>query len=240
MTGQALFAAWRSNRLGHKVIWITCLVGVLFSGGCSTTQLATFQRHAEREDFHWIAAQSISCEKAGKVCGRLYLIRGDACFHLAETGHEPAEYHDCAADAYYRGLSLMPAMADRELHKRYLENLCESMSYLQETAPDRKETNHAVKLMEKAKALYQLATDSASGRYYLSKARLLSMGPVVNAGHVADRSMVCIRLERILLDVLSMIETAKNQPPPDWDRFSHKFERLAFDLGSVLKEAGCN
>ena len=239
MIGRNRLGAWRFHRLCKILTWIGCLVCVLFAGGCSTTQLANFRRHAAAEDFEWIATQTISCEKVSNVCGRLYLIRGDACFHLAKTGHGAKEYYDCAANAYYQGLSLMPAMTDEELHKRYLQNLCESLSYLQDTATDGKETNHTFRLMETAKDLYQLAPDSASGRYYLSKGRLLSMGPLIHAGHIADRSMTCVRLQRTLLGVLSMIETAKNQPPPDWDRFSNKFQRLAFDLGNVLREAGC-
>jgi hypothetical protein len=88
----------------------------------SSLQLNQFQRHAARGDDEWIAAQAIACRKASDGCGQLHLIKGDACFRLANMGRDPAVNFACAADELKKGLALKPSWEPAGVQLQFQEN----------------------------------------------------------------------------------------------------------------------
>jgi len=50
---------------------------------------------------------------------------------------------------------------------------------------------------------------------------------------------VCIRLKRTVTRVLAVMETARGDTLPDWNRFADNYQRLAFDLGAAMQAAEC-
>ncbi|MBC2712227.1 MAG: hypothetical protein HGJ94_14965 [Desulfosarcina sp.] len=216
-----------------------CLTLIMVLAGCAAMQLDTFKKHAANGDHGWIAAQAVTCEKASDVCGQLHLIKGDACFRLARADTVPAANYACAADELEKGLALTRSWADAAVHRQFQENLCESLKNLQDLQSGEVAAQTLARFVEAAEGLYKLAPESVPAVYYLAKARLRQVQPLLSDINAASRVPVCNRLKRTVTNVLSMMETAKEAPLPDWDRFANNYQRLSFDLGSAIRAADC-
>lgn len=218
------------------------LLGVVLLGGlvgCCAWQLNTFNTHAQKNDYGWIAVQTVTCDKRADLCGQLHLIKGDACFHLASEGTTPADNFACAADELEKGLALTRSWNDVRVHRRYQEILCESLKYLQDLQSGEAAAQTLVRFAAAAEALYRLAPESVPAVYYLAKVRLRQVEPMLVEINPATRVPACNRLKRTVTSVLSMTETAKNEALPDWDRFADNYRQLAFDLGLAMRAAQC-
>lgn len=216
-----------------------CLVLILILSGCTHLQLNQFHRHAAHGDHEWIAAQAIACQRASDACGQLHLLKGEACFRLAMMGKKPTVNFTCSADELQKGLALKSSWQDAGAPLVFQEYLCESLLRLQDLQSDEVAQQTRDRLMEAAKALYQLAPESIPAAYYLSSARLIQIEPMLREINAAAQVPVCIQLKRTVTRVLSLMETAKGQTLPDWDRFADKYERLVFELGTATRNAGC-
>ena len=216
-----------------------CLGMVYVLASCAIMQLNAFKKHAANGDYTWIAAQAVSCEKASDDCAQRHLIKGDACFRLAKADTAPMENYTCAADELAMGLALKPSWVDAEVRRQFQENLCESLRNLKDRQSGDAATQTLARFVEAAEGLYQLAPESAPAVFYLAKARLLQVQPVLLNLNAANQVPACNRLKRSLNTVLSIMETAKTEPPPHWDRFANNYQRLSFDLGSAVRAAEC-
>ena len=216
-----------------------CLTAVLLASGCAANQLNTFKKRASQGDFGWIAAQPVTCEKATAVCGRLHLIKGDACFRLARSGKAPAQNDACAADELERGLALTPSWPDDAIHRQVREQLCESLKHLQDLQSGEAARQTLARFEAASKALHRLAPESVPAVYYLAAVRLRQVRPMLKDINAATRVPVCNRLKRTVTRVLVMMESADQAPPPEWDRFADRVQRLAFDLGTAIRQAQC-
>ena len=212
---------------------------ILIFSGCASMQLRQFQKHAERGDHEWIVGQAIACQKASDVCGQLHLIKGAACFRLAKAGRKPAVNYICATDELEKGLALKPSWTDAGAQLYVQENLCESLSNLQALQSGETAERTIDRFVEAAKAFYQLAPEQVPAVYYLSRARLNQMEPILLYINAATRVPVCSQLKRTVTHVLAVMETARGQALPDWSRFADHYERLAFDLGAAMHAADC-
>jgi len=216
-----------------------CLTLILIFSGCASLQLSQFQKHAARGEYDWIAAQAIACQGASDKCGQLHLTKGNACFRLAKMGREPAVNFACAADELKKGLALKPSWDAAGVQLQFQENLCESLSNLQDLQSGETAEQTLDRLMEAAKALYQLAPESIPAVYYLSSARLMQIKPMLWDNSAATRVPICIRLKRTVTRVLAVMETARGHALPDWDRYAEHYERLVFDLGAAIRAGDC-
>lgn len=216
-----------------------CLALIFIFSGCVSLQLSQFQHHAARGDHKWIAAQAIKCQKASDGCGELHLIKGDACFRLAKTDREPAVNFACAADELKKGLTLKPSWDAVGVQLQYQENFCESLRSLQGYQSGKTAEQTLEQMVEAAKTLYQLAPESVAAVYYLASARLMEIQPMLGDIDAATRMPVCIRLKRTVTRVLAVMETARGDTLPDWNRFADNYQRLAFDLGAAMQAAEC-
>lgn len=216
-----------------------CLTLVLLLTGCAVMQLNTFNNHAANGDHGWIAAQAVTCTSTTTVCSRLHLIKGSACFHLATSGIASVDNYTCAADELEQGLALNPSLPDAvDLHI-FQERLCESLTNLQDPGAAEAGTRHMDRLVDAAEGLYRLSPESVAAVYYLAKARLVQMQPVIITISPAGRVPVCNRLKRTVTRVLSMMESADDAFMPDWDRFADRYQLLAFELGQAMRTAQC-
>lgn len=231
--------AHRHSQLPGRLARALCLALLLVLAGCVAMQLNTFEKHAANGDHGWIAAQTVTCEKASDVCGRLHLIKGDSCFRLANADTTPVDNYTCAADEIEKGLALNPSWADATVHRQFQENLCESLRNLQDLHTGEAATQNLARFVFAAEGLYQLAPESVPAVYYLSKARLRQVQPMLFDINAASRIPVCNRIKRTVTRVLSIMETAKGAPLPDWDRFADNYQRLSFDLGAAMRAAEC-
>ena len=216
-----------------------CLALILIFSGCTSLQLSQFQQHAARGDHEWIAAQTITCRRPSDGCGQLHLTKGDACFRLAKLGREPALNFACAADELEKGFALKKSWDAAGLQLQYRENLCESLINIQGDQSGKTAEQTPSRLLDAAKALYQLAPESVPAVYYLASARLMEIEPLLGDINAATRVPICIRLKRSVNRVLSVMENARGDTPPDWDRFADNYQRLAFDLGAAMQAAEC-
>ncbi len=230
---------YRSALKWKRPALAACLTLILIFSGCAGMQLRQFQKHAKHGDHEWITGQAIACQKVSDVCGQLHLIKGGACFRLAKAGRKPAVNYACATDELEKGLALKPSWEDAGAQLYFQENLCESLSNLQALQSGEMAERTLDRFVEAAKALYRLAPERVPAVYYLSRARLKRMEPMLLDINAATRVPVCSRLMRTVTQVLAVMETARGQTLPDWNRLADNFERLAFDLGVAMHAADC-
>lgn len=216
-----------------------CLVQILVFTGCAAMQLDTFRKRSAAGDHEWIAAQTVTCQTDSDLCGRLHLIKGDACLRLARAGTAPAANYACAAEELARGLALNRSWADAAVHRQLQENLCESLNNLLDLQPAQATSQTLSRYLKAAQGLYQLAPESVPAVYYLASARLRRVRPLLFNLNAADRVPVCSRLKRTVTRVLAMTQAAEADHLPDWERFAARYQRLIFDLGSAMHTAGC-
>jgi hypothetical protein len=227
-----------SGPRGSLAIILSLMMIVVISG-CAARQLSSFKQHAAANDYQWIAAQTVGCEKTSDACGQLHLIRGDACFRLAKQGMNTKDSYACAADELEKGLAVNRTWADAAVHRQFQENLCESLRNLQDLQSGEAAAQTLNRFVAAAEGLYQLAPDSVPAVYYLAKARLRQEQPMLVDIDAATRVPVCNRLKRAVTSVLSMIEAAKRKTLPEWDRFADNYQQLSFELGTTIKAAQC-
>jgi len=218
---------------------LACLALILILAGCTHLQLHQFHRHAARGDHEWIAAQAIACQRASDTCGQLHLLKGEACFRLAMMGKKPDINFNCSADELQKGLALKSSWQDAGVPLLFQEYRCESLLRLQDLQSGKVAQQTRDRLMEAAKALYQMAPESIPAVYYLSSTRLIQIDPMLPEINAAARVPVCIQLKRTVTRVLTVMETAREQALTDWDRFADKYERLVFELGTAIHTAAC-
>lgn len=237
MTNSSRGPAHRSTRRRRAPAAVLPLILVL--SGCTGLQLHQFNRHANRQDHQWIAAQEIRCRQASDRCGQLHLIKAAACLHLGKSGNAPILDFTCAADHFEAAIALKTTWKDAGRRLNVQEKLCRSLTQLQRLQTGSAAEQTLDRLVAAARELYQLSPKSVAAVYYLSRARLNQTAPLLPDAGSATQVVGCIRLERTLTQVLLMIERAKTTALPDWSRFSAEYERLAFELGTTLRAAGC-
>jgi hypothetical protein len=207
---------------------------LLAANGCGHRQLTRFKKQASMGQWESIAAQSIDCRQPSDTCSRLHLIRGEACLNLGDRGIRPLANYACATDELDTGLTML---GDQPLNDRlrYQEMICEAL-----IGVHRLDTSQPVdRLMTAAKTLHRLTPASVPAHYYLSMSRLIQARRMVSDHGTAHRMAACIRLKRTTTDVLSTIQAAEAQPPPQWNRFADRYQRLAFELGRTLGALEC-
>ena len=222
-------------------ICIVCLTVGLFAVGCSSLRVHELETRAAHGDDHWIADQSIICHEAADACARQHLIKGEACYRLARSGDRPRDRYACAADELEIGLGLSASAKEETRHDRAVlqERLCESLLQLQAMQSGAAAGQTLKRLAQAAQTLYALRPEGVPAIYYLSRVRLIEIEPRLPAITVADRLPVCSRLKRTVTRVLAVMENAELEPPPDWEHFADRYERLVFDLGAAMRAAEC-
>jgi hypothetical protein len=215
------------------------LSSLLMLAGCADVRLNRFNAHADRNDYRWIADQEVGCRKADETCGRLHLIKGDACLRLARAAETATDRYACAADELARGLALVPSWPDPAERQRFQENLCEALQHLQDLQSGEDAEKTRVRFIKAAQALYQLAPESLPAIYYLASARLQQMQPELTDLNAARRVPVCSRLKRALNGVLSTMQSARQSDSRQWKRYATRYQRLSFDLGRAIRAAEC-
>jgi hypothetical protein len=228
----------RARFHGHAALAL-CLASLLMAAGCAANQLNTFKKRAAQGDLGWIASQPVDCRKATAVCGQLHLMKGDACFQLARSGSAPADNDACAADELERGLALTPSWPDKAIQRQVQENLCEALRNLHGIQSGEAARQTLTRFEAASEALHRLAPESVPAVYYLATVRLRQVQPMLMDINAATRVPVCSRLKRTVTRVLVMMKTASQAPPPEWDRFADRVQRLTFDLGTAIRVAQC-
>lgn len=207
--------------------------------GCGSWQAHQLQRHAEQGDDAWIAAQAVKCTTASHACARQHLIKGQACLRLAEREDGAANYFTCAADGLAKGIALETSWENKDEQIGLHEALCKALDGLLQSQSEADDGEIRDQLLAAAQNLYQLTPGSISAQYFLSLAWLRLLEPRIDAIDAADRLPVCSRLKRTVNRILLVMETAKNEPPAQWNRFEASYQRLVFELGVAMRAAGC-
>ena len=216
-----------------------CLVVVMAFSGCGTLRVHQMQRRAAQGDDAWIIAQSIDCDTPSPSCGQLHLIKANACLRMAEQQREISTYYACASDELAKAIALTPSWDDLDKQLEVSERYCDALDGLQHLQSGKAADDTRDRLWDAAQSLYQLAPDSVPAIYYISIARLRQLTPRISTIDAASRLPVCSRLKRTVNQVLSLMETARHDRLPNWDRFAERYQRLAFELGAAMHTAEC-
>ena len=216
-----------------------CMLFLLTCFGCGTLRVHQMQKRAAQGDDAWIAAQAVGCNNASQSCSQLHFIKGKACLRLAERGKEPATHYACASDELARGIALKPAWDDLDEQLNVVERYCDALDGLQRLHSGSTANKIRNRLLDAAQTMYRLAPDSVPAIYYMSIAWLRQLEPRISTINAANRVPVCSRLKRTVNQVLSLMETARQEHLPEWRRFERRYQRLAFDLGAAMHTAEC-
>lgn len=216
-----------------------CLLFIVTLSGCTALRLYQMQRRAAQGDDAWIAAQPVDCETLSRTCGQLHRIKGNACLRLAKKGIPPATHYACAADELAKAMALTPTWDDLGQQLDTAEQYCDALDQLQRLQSGNAANETRDRLLDAAQRLYQLAPDSVPAIYYMSIARLRQLAPRLETLNPAERLPVCSRLKRTVNHVLSLMESARHDQLPGWDRFAERYQRLSFELGSAMHTAEC-
>ena len=216
-----------------------CLVLVVAFSGCATLRVHQMQRRAAQGDDAWIVAQSIDCDTPSPSCGHLHLIKGNACLRMAEKNRERVTDYACASDELAKAIALTPSWENLGKQLETSERYCDALDGLQRLQSGKAADDTRERLWDAAQSLYQLAPKSVPATYYISVARLRQLTARISTIDVASRLPVCSRLKRMVNQVLSLMETARHDRLPNWDRFAERYQRLAFELGEAMQAAEC-
>lgn len=197
------------------------------------------RQRAKQGDDAWVVSQAVDCDTASHACARQHLIKGQACLKLAQRGDAPRIRFACAADALAKGILLETSWEKKGEQIKIHEQLCQALDGLLQAQSKAATDESRERLLEAAQSLYQLTPDSIPAKYYIFLARLRQLEPGIPFIDAASRLPVCIRLKRTVNQVLMVMETAKHEPPPEWGRFESSYQRLAFELGVAMRDAGC-
>ena len=213
--------AWRT---------LTLLVIIAWFFGCATQvrELSDFKSHAQQGDYAYIAEQKITCAANSRGCNQINLIKGDACFRLAEGGD--SGHWDCAIQHLSRGLDMTGGTrTDMDSTQPYNENLLEALRQRRDLAASNAEaTPFTDQLETRAQTFLQAFPTAPAGYYYLASAQL------TQALDIADTSpsAACRRLN----DLLSLLTRA----PTEAGRYTESLRRVQTDVhGAKSTVSGC-
>lgn len=224
----------------RRLVVVTgCLVVMAASSGCGTLRVHQMQRRAAQGDDAWIVAQSTDCDTPSPSCGQLHLLKGNACLRMAEQHRERITDYACASDELAKAIALTPSWDDLDKQLEVNERYCNALDGLQRLQAGKAADDTRGRLWDAAQNLYQLAPDSVPAIYYISIARLRQLTARISTIDAASRLPVCSRLKRTANQVLSLMETARHERLPNWDRFAERYQRLAFELGAAMHAAEC-
>ncbi len=216
-----------------------CLLLPLALSGCGSWRASRMQRHADRGDDAWVVSQVVNCDDASHACARQHLIKGQACLRMAERKRRSAKYFTCAANGLAKGIALETSWENKTERIKMHEALCRALDGMIRKKTKKNDAGIRNQLLEVAQNLYQLAPGSAPAQYFIVLAWFRQLEPRIPGIDAANRLPVCTRLKRTTNRILSIMETAKRKPPPEWDRFEPSYQRLAFELGMAMRNAGC-
>lgn len=223
----------------RPTLTMVCLLLALVCVGCGRLRLHQMRSHAARGDDAWIVAQPIDCDVPSPTCGRLHLVKAEACFRLAESGTAPATHFACAAEELDKGITLKRSWEDIDEQLGFHGRRCDALDRLQRLQSGTTADETRERLLHAAQTLYRLAPDSVPAVYYMSIAWLRQLEPRLSTVDATNRLPVCSRLKRSVNQVLSRMETARDEQEPEWHRFAERYQRLVFQLGTAMHTAEC-
>ena len=163
-------------------------------------QLERFKALRAERAYAAIAGEPVACEAdEGAVCRQLHLIRGDACFVLAERGDVPvAERYGCAIAGLRAGIDAGPPGAPDGIGslQPFEERLLAALRARQDLARSRAEAApFAAELGGRARDFVATYPDHPGGYFYGGGARLAEVLADAAAGR--GGASACDTLARI-------------------------------------------
>jgi hypothetical protein len=197
-------------------------------------QLKETKAHYGREDYEWIAEQTISCRPSDQGCNQLYLMKGDACYRLAKEGNLPEVHFACAADHLDRGIRYTSnwQIEGLDLNRALTYvNLCESLRELQDMSKGTQAEQMTRRLLETAQAFRAAEENHPAAIYFVNSARYTLLRPeLLRPTDLAD---LCDQLTAILRSLESAEPNARGT------RYRPNYERLMGDVAGAMQAVGC-
>jgi hypothetical protein len=197
------------------------LLAVLTAGCYAGRQVADFKKAAEAGNYAAIAAQEVTCTPDERGCNQAHLIKGDACFRLANAGD--GSHWDCAIQHLALGLDMTAGTATPiGSTQPYAENLLEALRQRCDTARSHAEAVPFTAQLERwAQAFRRAFPMAPAGYYYLASVQL------TRACEVADPKpeLAC----RALKEAQRLLASA----PAEHGRYATHFHRLEADIGGL-------
>jgi hypothetical protein len=203
----------------------------LLLAGCSaidpeTAQLERFKELGSAQRHHLIAGEDVTCVKDGEVCRQLHLIKGDACFALAQR-RDAAAHYECAIAELTAGLDQKPA-AETALgpDRTFTEKLLEALRGRRDLSASSAESlAYTLRLVQEARAFRAAYPDEPAGYYFEANALY---GRVIEGIARGDGdTAICGELAA----ALDLLEAGT----PASGRYVPSFERMARDIQSTRR-----
>lgn len=141
---------------------------------CTTSQLSSFKKHWNKQEFSWIGEQKISCAASDEGCNQLHLIKGDACYRLAKQGQAPLQKYECAAVELANGIE-QTQQWQLEFFKlnrpQTYENLCEALRNWRDMEKGNRADEINKELLNTAQKFLAVEPENLAAIYFLGNAR---------------------------------------------------------------------
>ena len=204
----------------------------LLLAGCSaidpeTAQLERFKELGLAQRHEVIAGEDVHCAEYGEVCRQLHLIKGDACFALAQRGDAATAHYECAIAELTAGLDQEPA-TETALgpDPTFTEKLLEALRGRRDLSASSAESLvYTLRLMQEARAFKAAYPEEPAGYYFEANALY---GRVIEGIATGDGdTAICGEIEA----ALELLEAGK----PASGRYVPSFERMARDIQSTRR-----
>jgi hypothetical protein len=220
----------RSGRIG-----LVLFLAVCFLNGCAISQLNKFKDHSREKNYAWIAAQTVSCQPLEEGCNQLHLIKGDACYRLAQDKTDERKNYQCAVSELETGIAQTQQweVGDLPLNRaQTYENLCESIRNLQDLESGAAAEELTNKLLFDSKQFLSAEPGNLAAIYFLNSARLTLLRRCLL--HPENCPSACDNLKAIGGEV------DKAMPAAAQTRYEANYHRLHEDIEAAKRSlAGC-
>lgn len=222
-----------------KSVILVCSA-ILLSSCATLKELDEVQSLHDQKNFQELATHEISCKIPDEGCNKVYLLKGDACFRLADrdlkSGDRAAEKADlsCAVSTYRIGLqNTSDWQAINMASDRYYENYCEALRRKYDRSRGEEANKVVSELNTASKKFIELHPNNLGANFFNIKAELIALEPKLINPTNPD-TQLCSELLGYMKKASSL------QPKNETDRYFSNYKQLRKDIKGAQRLASCN
>ena len=212
-------------------------LALLFHGCAeSLRQLQAFKKEVTAGNYQAIAAQEVTCEPKDAGCNQVHLIKGDACFRLANSDVDPMPHYTCAARHLQLGIEQTQEWEQDTLNlgrTQTYENLAETLRNLQDLQRGAESNATGARFLAVAEDFLRLEPEHIGAIYYATKARFRALQPALLQG--TDTAQLCGRLKQLRAPIEQLIANHAGTPAELWSRYEQNYDLLRGELTTAQR-----
>lgn len=213
-----------------KRTYVVAVLAIVSAVACSS-QLGDLKTLHNGGDYEAVAGTVIDCAESTDECGQMHLLKGDACYRLAQKAKADGRTADvirfsgCAIDHMGAAFARVTDWEPTGGQEQWWVNYCESLRLLQNAQSGDAIKQTSAKLLEAAESFGAQAPDHPGPVYYASVAKLAVIR--FELLHPSDPAASCAELNQLIEDLTSSRQRAQGTP------FDASYQNLLSDLADA-------